>query len=94
MGPKESETVISLVDSRSMKEWAANSSKESDIRTGTPTGVWFFAKNICRSYGELNSKGVKITKPEKQAWGGVLCTIYDQGENSFGLVGDSEDDEH
>ena len=53
----------------------------------TPTGVWFFAKNLDQTYQELKSKGVEITEPKKQVWGGILSTVYDQDKNSFGLIG-------
>jgi len=90
VGPKNSKTVISLVDPSSMKEWAEKTPEEPEKRISTPTGIWFFAKNIDQTYQELKSKDVKITEPKKQVWGGILCTVYDQDQNSFGLVGDSE----
>ena len=90
VGPKDSKTVISLVDPHSMKEWAEKPPERPEKRIGTPTGVWFFAKDIDQTYQELKSKGVKITEPKKQVWGGILSTVYDQDHNSFGLVGDSE----
>ena len=90
VGPKDSKTVLSLVDPSSMKEWAETLPEEPEKRIGTPTGVWFFAKNIDQTYRELKSKGVEITEPKKQVWGGILSTVYDQDKNSFGLVGDSE----
>ena len=90
VGPKDSKTVISLVDPHSMKEWAEKTPEEPEKRIGTPTGIWFFAKNLDQTYQELKSKGVEITEPKKQVWGGILSTVYDQDKNSFGLVGDSE----
>ena len=89
VGPKDSNTVISLVDPTSMKGWSEDLINDAEKKIGTPSGIWFFTKNIEETYKELKSKGVKITKPEKQAWGGIMSTIYDQDENSFGLVGDS-----
>jgi len=90
VGPKYSKTVISLVDPFSMKEWAEKTPEEPEKRIGQPTGIWFFAKNLDQTYQELKSKGVEITEPKKQVWGGILSTVYDQDKNSFGLVGDSE----
>jgi len=40
---------------------------------------------------ELKSKGVEITEPAKQIWGGIMSTIYDQDKNSYVLVGDSKE---
>ena len=76
-----------------MKEWVEKTPEEPEKRIGTPTGMWFFAKNIDKAYEELKSKDVEITEPKKQVWGGILCTVYDQDQNSFGLVGDSEENE-
>lgn len=94
VGPKNSKTVISLVDPSSMKEWTEKNPDEPEKRIGTPTGIWFFAKNIDQAYEELKSKDVEITEPKKQVWGGILCTVYDQDQNSFALVGDSEYNEN
>ena len=93
VGPKESKTVLSLVDPHSMKEGQKILLKNLK-KIGTPTGIWFYAKNIDQTYQELKSKDVEITEPKKQVWGGILCTVYDQDQNSFGLVGDSEENEN
>ena len=90
VGPKDSKTVLSLVDPNSMKEWNEKTPDNPEQKIGQPTGIWFFTKNIDQTYAELKSKGVEITEPKKQVWGGILCTVYDQDKNSFGLVGDSE----
>lgn len=94
VGPKDSNTVISLVDPTSMNEWSKDSIDNAEKKIGTQTGIWFFTKNIDETYNELKSKGVEITKPEKQVWGGIMSTVYDQDENSFGLVGDSDKNEN
>ena len=94
VGPKDSNTVISLVDPASMREWSKDSIDNAGKKIGTQTGIWFFTKNIYDTYNELKSKGVEITKPEKQGWGGIMSTVYDQDENSFGLVGDSNKNEN
>lgn len=91
VGPKDSKTVISLVDPSAMKDWAEKVPDDPEKRIGQPTGVWFFSKNIDQAYLELKSKGVEITEPKQQVWGGIMCTVYDQDKNSFGLVGDSHD---
>lgn len=94
IGPKDSNTVISLVDPTRMNQWSKDSIDNAEKKIGTQTGIWFFTKNIDETYNELKSKGVEITKPEKQVWGGIMSTIYDQDENSFGLVGDSDKNEN
>ena len=91
VGPKDSKTVLSIVDPNSMKEWAEKTPDNPEKRIGQPTGIWFFTKNIDQTYQELKSKEVEVTEPKKQVWGGILCTVYDQDKNSFGLVGDSTD---
>jgi lactoylglutathione lyase len=91
VGPNGSKPVISLVDPHSMKKWAEKIPENPEKKIGQPTGIWFFAKNIDQTYQELKSKGVEITEPKKQVWGGILSTVYDQDKNSFGLVGDSEE---
>ena len=92
VGPKNSDTVISLRDSSQLeKNSEFNKSKRLESKIGTNTGVWFYAKDITANYKELKSKGVEITRPVKQVWGGVMCTLYDQDKNSYGLVGDSEE---
>ena len=90
VGPDDSKTVISLVDPATMKDWAERVPDDPEKRVGQPTGVWFYSKNITRTYQKLKSDGVKITEPKRQVWGGIMCTVYDQDKNSFGLVGDSD----
>ena len=50
----------------------------------------FLPTTLMKHFKSLKSKGVDITSPEKQIWGGVLSTVFDQDKNSFGLVGDSK----
>ena len=90
VGPKNSNTVISLVNPVLIKEWPPEIIEERKARIGTNTGIWFYSKDIEKTYQELKSKQVKITKPEKQIWGGVMSSIYDQDNNILGLVGDSK----
>ena len=90
MGPKNSNTVISLVDPASMKEWSQETIDNAKKRIGESTGIWFYSKDIDETYKKLKSNGVEITEPTKQIWGGIMSTIYDQDRNSFGLVGDSD----
>ncbi|WP_316506112.1 VOC family protein [Nitrosopumilus sp.] len=89
--PKNSNTVISLVDPTLMKDWPLEIIEERKARIGTTTGIWFYTKDIHTTYQELKSKQVEITPPEKQVWGGVMSSIFDQDKNILGLVGDSKD---
>ena len=73
-----------------MKDWSQADIKNAQRKIGHPTGIWFFTKNIDETFQNLKSKGVDITLPTKQIWGGVMSTIFDQDKNSFGLVGDSK----
>ena len=91
VGPKDSKTVISLVDPYSMKEWAERPPDNPEKSIGQPTGIWFYARDIDTTYEELKSKGVEITEPKKQVWGGIMSIVYDQDKNSFGVVGDSKE---
>ena len=90
VGPKNSSTVISLVDPVKMREWPSEIIDQAKLRIGTSTGIWFYAKDIDAAYQELKSRQVEITKPEKQVWGGVTNSICDQDKNILGLAGDSE----
>ena len=89
--PKNSNTVISLVDSAQMKNESQEKIEHTKKKIGTSTGIWFYTKDINTTYRELKSKGVEITEPVKQVWGGIMSTIYDQDKNNYGLVGDSKD---
>ena len=91
VGPKNSNTVISLVDSAQMKNESQEKIEHTKKKIGTSTGIWFYTKDINTTYRELKSKGVEITEPVKQVWGGIMSTIYDQDKNNYGLVGDSKD---
>jgi len=57
---------------------------------GRNTGVWFFSSDIQSTYEELKSKGVDITKPEKQEWGGILSLVKDLDGNVFTLLSSPE----
>ena len=91
VGPKDSNTVLSLVDSDQMKNESQEKIEIAKKKIGTPTGIWFYTKDIDATYTELKSKGVEITKPEKQSWEGMMSSLCDQDRNSYWLVGDSKD---
>ena len=42
---------------------------KKEIRT--TTSLWFYTKDINNTYKELQEKGVNITEPKKQDWGGM-----------------------
>ena len=53
---------------------------------GKPTGIWFYTNDIQGTFEELKSKGIDITQPEEQQWGGIMCKVKDQDGNSFALI--------
>jgi uncharacterized glyoxalase superfamily protein PhnB len=38
------------------------------------------------TYEELKNKGVDITPPEKQEWGGIMSKLKDQDGNSYCII--------
>ncbi len=91
VGPRGSETVISLADPAQLKDCDPEQIERARARIGAPTGIWFYTKDIEATYQELRSRQVDITKPERQAWGGVMSRIHDQDRNTIWLVGDSKE---
>ena len=90
VGPKNSKSVISLIEPERMKHWTDERINQAKNRIGTPTGIWFFTKNIDDVYHDLKSKDVEISPPKKETWG-IMSDFYDQDKNSFGLVGESQE---
>ena len=91
VGPKNSDTVISLVDSAQLKKNSElKEIKKQESRIGTNTGIWFYAKDINSVYETLKSRGVEITKPEKQPWGVIMSRFYDQDRNEYSLLENPE----
>ena len=90
VGPKNSKTVISIVEPDRMKHWNQEKIEQAKNRIGASTGIWFFTKNIDEVYHDLKSKGVIISQPKKEKWG-IMSDFYDQDKNSFGLVGESKE---
>ena len=86
VAPKASQSTISLMVAN-----AQLMSNEGEIEAakkgiGTETGIWFYSDDIQSTYGELKKKGVDISAPEKQEWGGIMSKFKDQDGNSYSLI--------
>jgi lactoylglutathione lyase len=88
VGPPKSETTLSLMvpDEKMMPSADVEYAKGL---IGKSTGVWFYADDIQSSYEELKRKGVNITIPEQQDWGGIISQIRDPDGNIFALISSS-----
>lgn len=90
VAPKDSESTLSIMEPNSQMM----SKDELEIarkNIGRNTGVWFFTSDIQSTYEELKSKGIDITKPEKQEWGGIMSTMKDLDGNIFTLLSSPKD---
>ena len=85
IAPKNSESTISLMEpsTKFMPPEAVEMAKRT---IGTPTGLWFYTNDIQGTFAELKAKGVDISQPEKQEWGGTMSTIKDQDGNEYQLI--------
>jgi lactoylglutathione lyase len=89
VAPKDSESTLSIMEPNS--QMMSPEELELAKKTiGRNTGVWFFSSDIQSTYEELKSKGVDITKPEKQEWGGILSLVKDLDGNVFTLLSSPE----
>ncbi|MGI0033569.1 MAG: VOC family protein [Nitrososphaeraceae archaeon] len=89
VAPKDSESTLSIMEPNS--QMMSPEELELAKKTiGRNTGVWFFSSDIQSTYEELKSKGVDITKPEKQEWGGILSIVKDLDGNVFTLLSSPE----
>jgi uncharacterized glyoxalase superfamily protein PhnB len=85
VAPVNSETTISLMEpsSKIMPPEVAEAAKRS---IGTPTGLWFYTNDINGTFAELKAKGVNISQPQKQDWGGTMSLIKDPDGNEYQLI--------
>ena len=93
VAPKSSTTTISLMEPNNdmiTNEEIKQAKKEMVIMTN----FWFYTKNINDTYKELLEKGVHITEPKKQDWGGIMSQIKDQDNNILTLISSYEDHVH
>jgi lactoylglutathione lyase len=86
VAPKESNSTLSLVEPNRELLKTDEEINRAKMKIGTDTDVWFYASDIESTYEELKGKGVNLTKPEKQDWGGTMSILKDQDGNLFGLI--------
>ena len=86
VAPKESQSTISLMVPNPMMMSDGVEIEAAKKSIGAETGIWFYSNNIQSTYEELKSKGVNITAPEKQEWGGIMSKVKDQDGNSFSII--------
>ena len=89
VAPPNSESTISLMEPNPqiMPPEVTDAAKRS---IGTPTGLWFYTNDIQGTFAELKAKGVNISQPQKQEWGGTMSTIKDQDGNEYQLISTPE----
>jgi lactoylglutathione lyase len=93
VAPKNSSTTISLMEPN--QDMMTNEEiEQAKQEIGTMTSLWFSTKNIDNTYTELKEKGVNITEPKKQDWGGIMSQIKDQDNNILTLISAYEDHTH
>jgi uncharacterized glyoxalase superfamily protein PhnB len=93
VGPKTSTTTISLMEPH--PDMMTNEEiEQAKKEIGTMTTLWFYTKDINNTYKELQEKGVNITEPKKQDWGGIMSQIKDQDNNILTLISSYEDHDH
>jgi len=89
IAPKDSESTLSIMEPNPQ----LMPPEELEIarkNIGRNTGVWFYTSDIQSTYEDLKSKGVGITKPEKQEWGGIMSLVKDLDGNIFTLLSSPE----
>jgi uncharacterized glyoxalase superfamily protein PhnB len=48
--------------------------------------LWFYTNDIRGTFAELKAKGVNISQPQKQDWGGIMSIIKDLDGNEYQLI--------
>jgi lactoylglutathione lyase len=87
VAPKEaSQSTISLMVANAQLMSSEGEIEAAKKGIGTETGIWFYSDDITSTYEELKNKGVYITAPEKQEWGGIMSKFKDQDGNSYSLI--------
>src|SRR6476469_348655 len=86
VSPKESQSTISLMlpNVQMMSNEGVVEAAKKGI--GTETGVWFYSDDMQSTYEGLKNKGVDITQPEKQEWGGIMSKFKDKDGNSYSII--------
>jgi lactoylglutathione lyase len=86
VAPKDSQSTISLMlpNVQMMSNEGVVEAAKKGI--GTETGIWFYSDDMQSTYEELKNKGVDISQPEKQEWGGIMSKLKDQDGNSYSIV--------
>jgi lactoylglutathione lyase len=93
VAPKSSTTTISLMEPNT--DMMTNEEiEQAKKEIGTMTSLWFYTKNINDTYKELQEKGVHISEPKKQDWGGIMSQIKDQDNNILTLISSYKDHVH
>ena len=93
VAPKNSTTTISLMEPH-LDMMTNEEIEQAKKEIGTMTSLWFYTKNIDDTYKELQEKGVNITEPKKQDWGGIMSQIKDQDNNILTVISSYEDHVH
>jgi lactoylglutathione lyase len=86
VAPKESKSTISLVEPNVELLKTDEEINRAKMKIGTDTDIWFYSNNIESTYDMLKDKGVELTRPEKQDWGGTMSVIVDQDGNKFSII--------
>lgn len=89
VAPKDSESTLSIMEPNPQL-MPPEELKIARKNIGRNTGVWFYTSDIQSTYEDLKSKGVDITKPEKQEWGGIMSLVKDLDGNRFTLLSSPE----
>jgi predicted enzyme related to lactoylglutathione lyase len=89
VAPKDSESTLSIMEPNPQL-MPPEELEFARKNIGRNTGVWFYTSDIQSTYEDLKSKGVDITKPEKQEWGGIMSLVKDLDGNIFTLLSSPE----